>query len=418
MTGSIRRARGASDALQTLVDALAAELGRSVVIDDELVRMICTSRHYGDEDPVRIHTLLQGLAGTEAIRHVLAQGVMQWPRPGFLAGRDDLGLLPRYCVPLRERGHLLGVLMVVAPNGRLTETETAAIEEATPGVAAQLYADRMAADEASRRQGRLLEGLLGSDGMERTTARGLLIDQGLLLDRAHCVVSTVRVAAPALPPGQVAAALRGALEALVHTRTARGLLSVGADRAVLLQTFECEPRPEELAAQSRGALGALEAFLGDRACAVVGIGGRRAGLADAWISADQSRVAAAAARRLTHLERVGDWETLGEFAVLMQLPEHALNESLVPQPLRRLLEGPATQRLEETLRCFLENGGSAPRTAEALNLHRTSLYYRLRQIQQITGLDLDSGANRLLLHLGLRIRDLVAGSAPAPLSTP
>ncbi|MFE3786180.1 PucR family transcriptional regulator [Streptomyces goshikiensis] len=416
MTGSIQRARGASDALQALVDALAAELERSVVLDDDLVRMICTSRHYGDEDPVRIRTLLQGLADAEVIRHVLAQGVMRWPRPGFLAGRDDLGLLPRYCVPLRERGHLLGVLMVVAPDGRLTDTETAAIERATRGVAAQLYAERVSAEEASGGQGRLLERLLGSDGVERSTARGLLLDQGLLPDRAHCVVSTVLVAAPSMPPGQVAAALRGALEAHAHTRTARGLLTVGADRAVLLQTFEREPRPEELAVQSRRVLGALETFLGERANAVVGIGGRRAGLAAAWVSAEQSRVAARAARRLPHLERVGDWDVLGEFAVLMQLPEHALTEALVPRPLRRLLDDPATRRLEETLLCFLENGGSAPKTAEALNLHRTSLYYRLRQIQEITGLDLDSGVNRLLLHLGLRIRDLVAGSEPLRVS--
>ncbi|WP_051712000.1 PucR family transcriptional regulator [Streptomyces sp. NRRL S-350] len=410
MVGSIQRARGASEALQALVDALAAELGRSVVLDDALVRVICTSRHYGDEDPVRIRTLLQGLADAEVIRYVLGQGVMQWPRPGYLAARDDLGLLQRYCVPLRERGHLLGVLMVVAPDEPLTEAETTAIERATRGVAAQLYDEQTSADETSAGQGRLLEQLLGTDVVARSTARGLLLDQGFLPDRAHWAVSTVLVAARSTPPGQVTAALRAALEAHVQTRTASGLMATAGDRAVLLQGFEREPRPDDLAAQSRRILGALETFLGERARAVVGIGGRRGGLADAWISAEQSRVAARAARRLPHLERVGDWEALGEFAVLMQLPEHALTETLVPQPLRRLLDGPATQRLEETLLCFLENGGSAPKTAEALNLHRTSLYYRLRQIQEITGLDLDSGANRLLLHLGLRIRELVAGS--------
>ncbi|MFI9584226.1 helix-turn-helix domain-containing protein [Streptomyces sp. NPDC052236] len=42
-------------------------------------------------------------------------------------------------------------------------------------------------------------------------------------------------------------------------------------------------------------------------------------------------------------------------------------------------------RLRETLRCFREHAGSIPRTAEALQIHRTSLHYRLRQIQEITG---------------------------------
>ncbi|MFC3578012.1 helix-turn-helix domain-containing protein [Streptomyces yaanensis] len=59
------------------------------------------------------------------------------------------------------------------------------------------------------------------------------------------------------------------------------------------------------------------------------------------------------------------------------------------------------------MRCFLESAGSIPRTAEVLQIHRTSLYYRLRQIQEITGLDLDNGADRLILHLGLRIHELL-----------
>ncbi|MFH9060911.1 helix-turn-helix domain-containing protein [Streptomyces coeruleorubidus] len=41
---------------------------------------------------------------------------------------------------------------------------------------------------------------------------------------------------------------------------------------------------------------------------------------------------------------------------------------------------------------------------------RTSLYYRLRQIREITGLDLDNGADRLVLHMGLRVEELLAGT--------
>lgn len=94
MTGRPQRARPGSPGLQVLVDELAEKLGRSVAVDDPLVRVICTSRHFGDEDPVRIGTLLQGRADNATVRYVLAQGVAQWPKPGFIEGRDDLGLLP------------------------------------------------------------------------------------------------------------------------------------------------------------------------------------------------------------------------------------------------------------------------------------------------------------------------------------
>ncbi|MFF4379800.1 PucR family transcriptional regulator [Kitasatospora sp. NPDC001547] len=412
-----QRSRSGGEALQTLVDGLAEELGRSVVLDDPLVRMICTSRHFGDEDPVRVRTLLQGIADDEAIRYVLSQGVAQWTRPGVLPGRDDLGLQPRYCVPVRERGHLLGILMVVAAGEPLTAAETAAIDRVARAVAIEMFAEQLASDEDEEQIRRLVDQLVGSDSARRCAAHQRLLDDGLLPAGPHVVVTSVAVSDQRGPSGQIAVALRGALEPFRQTRTARGLAAVEQDRAVLVQVFEREPAAEDLEQQCRAVVRSLRTFLGPEPAVVVGVGGRRTALADAWISYDQARVAARAARRLPRLEGIGDWERLGEYAVFLQLPDSALTASLLPVPLRRLLDGGGNARLEETLRCFLENAGSVPKTAEALEVHRTSLYYRLRQIQEITGLDLDNGAHRLVLHMGLRLRDLLEagpGAAPKP----
>ncbi|MFF7459358.1 PucR family transcriptional regulator [Kitasatospora sp. NPDC008115] len=410
----IQRARPAGDALQSLVDGLAEELGRSVVLDDPLVRMICTSRHFGDEDRVRVRTLLQGVADDETIRYVLSQGVAQWTRPGYLNGRDDLGLQPRYCVPILERGHVLGILMVVAKEGDLAAVDTGAIDRTARAVATEMYAERLASDAVEERTGNLVTRLVGADSAVRCEARRRLLDDGLLPDGPHVVVTNAAVSGVRGPSGQVEVALRGALEPHRQTRTAHGLAAIGPDRAVLVQVFDREPADEDLELQSRGIVRSLETFLDQGTTTVVGVGGRRTELADAWISHDQARVAVRAARRLPRLGGIGDWESLGEYAVLLQLPDDALNDSLVPKPLRRLLDGGPHARLEETLRCFLENAGSVPRTAEALEVHRTSLYYRLRQIQEITGLDLDDGAHRLVLHLGLRAWDLLRDPAGRP----
>ncbi|MBX9392916.1 helix-turn-helix domain-containing protein [Streptomyces sp. TRM72054] len=408
MTERLQRARPGSEALQCLVDELAEELGRSVAIDDPLVRMICTSRHFGDEDPVRVRTLLQGRADREAIRYVLAQGVAQWSKPGFVDGRDDIGLLPRYVVPLRERGHLLGLMMIVAPQQVLTEQETKAVARAARAMTAQMYAEHLAADtEESDARDLLLE-LLGSSSAARDAARQRALDRGLLRDTPYTVVSVIQVSRSQEPPGQIEVALRGAVEGFLQTRSVHGIMAIEQDRAILLQVRDRPPGPDELGEQSRRVIDALGTFLDASAAPVVGIGGCQAGLADAWTSYEQALVAVRAARRLPALKGVGDWEELGEFAVLLQLPEHALNESLIPKPLRTLTEANGGPRLRDTLRCFLENAGSIPKTADALQLHRTSLYYRLRQIQEITGLDLDNGADRLVLHMGLRIEELLA----------
>ncbi|WP_430383473.1 PucR family transcriptional regulator [Streptomyces sp. P10-4] len=409
-----QRIRVGSDALQELIEELAARLRRSVVVDDPLVRLICSSQHFGDEDPVRIRSLLRGRADDEIIRYVLDQGVARWPKPDFVRGRDDLGLLTRYCVPLRERGELLGLLMVVAPEGTLTPAETDTVAQAVPAITAQLRADQRAADTEELDLTETLHALLGSGEAARAAARRRLLDGGLLPDAPHAVVTVVQVSRSVEPPGQVESALRAALERFLRTRSADGAMAVTADGAALLQV-SARPLPaRELADQATAVREALAAYLDASAAPVVGIGGAQDGLADAWTSHAQALVAARAARRLPHLKGIGAWESLGELAVLLQLPDHALNASLLPRPLRLLLDSPVGPRLEGTLRCFLEHAGSIPRTAEALRIHRTSLYYRLRQIQEITGLDLDRGGDRLVLHLGLRTRELLQAQAAEP----
>ena len=66
--------------------------------------------------------------------------------------------------------------------------------------------------------------------------------------------------------------------------------------------------------------------------------------------------------------------------------------------------------LLETLEAFLAHNCSWTRTAEALHLHRTSLYYRLNQVTEVTGVDLDDGGVRFRLQLALRLDGL--GAAP------
>ncbi|MFH9355194.1 PucR family transcriptional regulator [Kitasatospora sp. NPDC017646] len=410
----IQRARPGGEALQSLVDGLAEELGRSVVLDDPLVRMICTSRHFADEDRVRVRTLLQGIADDEAIRYVLSQGVAQWTTPGILPGRDDLGLQPRYCVPIRERGFMLGILMIVATGEPLTEAETEAVDRVARAVAAEMYAERLASDADEEHTRRLVNQLVGSDSAQRCAAHQRLLEDGLLPAGPHVVVTSVAVSGQRGTSGQVSVALRGALDPFRGTRTARGLLAIEQDRAILVQVFEREPAEEDLDRQCHAIVRSLKTFLGPGAATVVGVGGRQAALAGAWTSYDQARVAARAARRLPGLGGIGDWERLGEYTVFLQLPDSALNDSLLPKSLRRLLDGGGNPRLEETLRCFLENAGSVPKTAEILEVHRTSLYYRLRQIQEITGLELDNGAHRLVLHMGLRLRDLLQAPPERP----
>jgi sugar diacid utilization regulator len=398
--------RGPVGDLQVLVDDLAEELGRSVVIDDPVVRLVCTSRHFGDEDGLRVRAVLQRDAGAEAIRFILSQGVARWTEPAMLPGRADLDMRPRLCVPLRERGELLGLLMVIDADGSLTPAQLARIEAASHGMAARMYSDRLAGDGArddrdAREQA--LRDLLGPDTARRRAGQ---LAGALPRDAAHAVVTVLQVHGSTEPPAQVELALRTVLTAATRRRPTRTVTSAGPDRAVLLRLSD-RPEHADLVEQAERMVGELHHLLGAPAECVAGIGGAVAGLADAWTSLLQADTAARGARLLPRLAGVGVWDELGPYAVLLHLPDSALTPALLPDPLRALLGHDRGARLVETLRSYLDHAGSIPRTAAALHLHRTSLYYRLGQIREITGLDLDDGEQRLRLHLGLRVADLL-----------
>jgi len=61
--------------------------------------------------------------------------------------------------------------------------------------------------------------------------------------------------------------------------------------------------------------------------------------------------------------------------------------------------------LLETLRVYLENDRNAQRCANLLYLHRNSLQYRVRRIQDIAGIDLDNPEERAYLRLSFMLCD-------------
>ena len=65
-----------------------------------------------------------------------------------------------------------------------------------------------------------------------------------------------------------------------------------------------------------------------------------------------------------------------------------------------------------TLRALCANRLSAHKTAEALAIHRNTLHKRLRSIESVLGVDLDSMDDVLELYVALRVGELHPESTP------
>ena len=67
-----------------------------------------------------------------------------------------------------------------------------------------------------------------------------------------------------------------------------------------------------------------------------------------------------------------------------------------------------------SLRAFFDHAGDVPKAAEALLLHPNTLRYRLRRMQELTGLDLKDPTDRLVAELQLHILEHADAPAPPP----
>jgi DNA-binding PucR family transcriptional regulator len=102
-----------------------------------------------------------------------------------------------------------------------------------------------------------------------------------------------------------------------------------------------------------------------------------------------------------------DHDTLGAFRLM-----YSFWDTPVLREYRDIHVGPLVREdtrgiLIETLRVYLEQGGSQRQTAEVLGIHRNTLGYRLRQIRQLLTVDLDAPNSRLTLHLALIAHKLI-----------
>jgi hypothetical protein len=400
----------AGNELRQLVDELSRHLQRSVVVNDQAVRLVYASPHYGDEDPARIRAVLYGDGGAELAGWILAQGVNQWREPHVLQANPDLGMVSRFCVPLIGSGWLLGHMMIIDADQSLTAQERERIEHVGAEIAAQLYADRLVTDPDHLERQRKTQALLSEHEPTRRDAQAFFVKEASLANAQHVVVTMVRVSLGDATKGSLDMALTLALETANRTHSRRSLLLVEDNLALLMQADSSEIHRDVLQEHARRIVVELRRSLGRRCRVDIGIGADHRGLGTAWLARRRAETALRASQRQATAENAAIvfWSDLGVVdALLLRLPETDLAMESVPASVLALREQDRDGKLMHTLRVYLDHGGSIAATAGAMHLHRTSLYYRLDQIRKATGLDLDDGRSRLELHVGLYLLLLV-----------
>lgn len=378
------------DDYQELVDEISELLGAPATLENRDFELIAFGVYDSEDeldasalDPVRARSILTRRS-TAAVRTWFEGfGITRASGPVRIPPAPEAGVYRgRVCLPVRHRGVVLGYVWLLDDDPGPSDAQLAAAMEVTGRIGALLGDEAQHGADLTRELRAVLTAVFGwQSDMAVAELRTAL---GARADGPHTVVCVAPWPSADTDEAPSLRALPGATALCTVPWTT-------ADRclAVLVRLRSADALTPATSAAAR----LLERAPGAAAGVAVGRVGL-AGLGAAWKEAWMSARAALAEPRLGP---VAPWASVGPYRLLTSLPPAAAQD-----PSVRPLLAPAHRELARTAEVYLDCAGQAGRTAAELGVHRQTLYYRLSRVEQLTGLDLDDGEDRLLLHMALK----------------
>lgn len=303
-------------------------------------------------------------------------------------------------LPIVAGSNHLGWLSLFPAKRAAPEDLALTMRLAAAAIAVELARD---ADGGRGRRRTYWERLIAGTYPDATTARDDAIARGIAPAPAYIAIAIEAEPSDEAHAPSHAADVRSILAQTFHAgQTDLGILDRGGALLVLA------PVAREVDAENaRTAATLLPKTVGKRLAGLRVSGG--VGTAEPLLNTNESVARAEAAlqiaRRLYGSGHIGLYENLGAYPLLL---EGASVDRLRPfaervlAPLRAYDDKHQTE-LERTLQLYFETGENVKTAAAHLNVHRHTVFYRLRQIGDIAGCSLESPHDQLTLRLAIAI---------------
>ena len=271
--------------------------------------------------------------------------------------------------------------------------------------------ERVVAAAARRVRDDLVEGLLLGRGRDSADADRWAAHLGYDAGREHNVVTIAfdlpASALPAASRGDAAAQRQRIWESIEHfvaTRAPEAIVSARESEVVVVTAAPMDAR--QLAAACLARL----AELFPSAKIVIGIGGTCRDPREVARSYAQAQRTTATLRRLGRAgtpRAVSAFGDLGILRLLLQVPDLAELSSFATDVLGKLSMHELEHKSEylTTLACYFRENNSPQRASRILHVHPNTVAYRVKRIEEITGLRLDNYTDRLIAQVALEILD-------------
>jgi sugar diacid utilization regulator len=276
--------------------------------------------------------------------------------------------------------------------------------------------ERVVAAAARRVRDDLVEGLLLGRGRDQADTSRWAAHLGYDPARDHNVMAI----AFDLPGPQTPAAgghadtaaqrqrIGESIEHFVATRAPDAIVSARESEVVIVAAAPDEQGPAAMDARRlANACLARLAELFPAARVVIGVGGTCRDPREVARSYAQAQRTTHTLKRLGRAGTVSAFGDLGILRLLLQVPDLAELRSFAADVLGKLAVHEQEHKSEylTTLACYFRENNSPQRASRILHVHPNTVAYRVKRIEEITGLRLDNYTDRLIAQVALEILD-------------
>ncbi len=276
--------------------------------------------------------------------------------------------------------------------------------------------ERVVAAAARSVRDDLVEGLLLGRGREEGEAERWAAHLGYHTAREHCVL-VIAFEVPRLAAGGAGSLgpedadglrqrARDSIEHFFTTRASEAIISARDDEVVVVAAEPDAEHPAETAPRRLAAvcLNRLAELFPDTKV-VIGIGGGCRDPREIARSYAEAHRTIETLRRLGRIGTVASFDDLGIHRLLLQVPALAELRAFARDVLGTLSLHEREHRSEylTTLAAYFQANSSPQRASRDLHVHPNTVAYRIKRIEEITGLHLDTYRDRLMAQVALEI---------------
>ncbi|MGG3571304.1 PucR family transcriptional regulator [Bacillus gobiensis] len=396
-----------SDSLEDVAEQISDVLKCPITIEDVNHRLLAYSTHSDSTDPARISTIIGRRVPEKVIHSLWKDGtipaLLKSQEPIHVKNIKEVGLGNRVAISIWKNNEVLGFIWAQEINKSLTSNELDLLKKAANAVQNKLlYLQKGKMKKEEREQEFFWKLLTGN-----TLRHDDMADGFYQLNKTMPPIYSVVLFRFTKP---ITEKMEKQLNYLLETTQLVHICLVTIDYNELILLVS--PKEEQPLNQIKQFLRVMEKQMVQRYNIehfAMSIGGIYSDISSVHIAYKEAlAVLKVKERYLSDAEHLMSFSELGIYQYLDVLAEKRKHNRSPNYPLSQLekYDNEHHSNLIETLETFIDSDSNVKTAAKQLNVHVNTLSYRLKRIQEITGLDLKNVNEKFSILLEIKIRNM------------